>query len=489
MKSRARCRRHATALGPQFVVFPLHGELPPRDQDAAVAKYDRRKVVVATNVAETSLTIDGVRLVIDSGLARIPRYDPYRGINTLLIEKISRAAADQRAGRAGRTAPGHCLRLWTAHEQSERAPQELPEVKRLDLAEVILTLKASGVDDVKTFRWLEAPDARAIERAETLLADLGAIDESTGAITALGRRMLAFPVHPRYARMLIAAQDYGCVRAVALIAALTQGRDLLARRQGGAQLDDGRDELFDGESESDFFVLMRAWRYAEQSGYQIDRCRRLGINAQAARQIGPLFEQFLRIAAEEGLDISEKPMDRAAVQRCLLVAFPDHLAKRLDAGSQRCELVHSRRGTLARESVVKAPLFVVAEVREVESGGGRERNLNVVLSLATAVKGEWLREMFPQDFSETRAVSYDPTLRRVVAREERRFRDLLLDEKISDHPPADEAAAFSRVKWLPAAWCWRTGTSPSNNGSCASIACANGCRSWSCPPSPKMTVR
>ena len=430
------------ALGPQFVVFPLHGELPPRDQDAAVAKYDRRKVVVATNVAETSLTIDGVRLVIDGGLARIPRYDPYRGINTLLIEKISRAAADQRAGRAGRTAPGHCLRLWTAHEQSERAPQELSEVKRLDLAEVILTLKASGVDDVKTFRWLEAPDARAIERAETLLADFGAIDESTGAITALGRRMLAFPMHPRYARMLIAAQDYGCVRAVALIAALTQGRDLLARRQGEAQLHDGRDELFDGESESDFFVLMRAWRYAEQSGYHIDRCRRLGINAQAARQIGPLFEQFLRIAAEEGLDISEKPMDRAAVQRCLLVAFPDHLAKRLDAGSQRCELVHGRRGTLARESVVKAPLFVVAEVREVESGGGRERNLNVVLSLATAVKEEWLREMFPQDFSEKRTVSYDPALRRVVAREERRFRDLLLDETISDHPPADEAAAI-----------------------------------------------
>ncbi len=219
------------ALGPQFVVFPLHGELPPKDQDAAVARYDRRKVVVATNVAETSLTIDGVRLVIDSGLARIPRFDPYRGINTLLIEKISRAAADQRAGRAGRTAPGHCLRLWTAHEQNERAAQELSEVKRLDLAEVILTLKASGVDDVKTFRWLEAPDARALERAETLLADLGAIDESTGAITPLGRRMLAFPAHPRYARMLLAAQDYGCVRPIALIAALTQGRDLLARRQ------------------------------------------------------------------------------------------------------------------------------------------------------------------------------------------------------------------------------------------------------------------
>ena len=429
------------ALGSEFVVFPLHGELPPKDQDAAVAKYDRRKVVVATNVAETSLTIDGVRLVIDSGLARIPRYDPYRGINTLLIEKISRASSDQRAGRAGRTAPGHCLRLWTEHEHAARAAQELPEVKRLDLAEVILTLKASGVDDVKAFRWLEAPDARALECAETLLADLGAIDEATGTITTLGRRMLAFPAHPRYARMLLAARDYGCVRPVALIAALTQGRDLLAHRQetptGG-----GRAGLIDGESESDFFVLMRAWHYAEQSGFQMERCRRVGISAQAARQVGPLFEQFLRIATDEGLDVSENPVDRAAVQRCLLVAFPDHLAKRLDAGSLRCALVHGRRGALARDSVVKAPLFVVADVREVESGGGRERNLNVVLNLATAVKEEWLHELFPLGFTETRAVAYDPVLRRVVAREERRFRDLLLEEKTSDRPPADQAAAI-----------------------------------------------
>src|SRR5205814_3276244 len=145
------------ALGQEFVVFPLHGELPPIDQDAAVARYDRRKIVVATNVAETSLTIDGVRLVIDSGLARIPRYDPYRGINTLLIERISHASADQRAGRAGRTAPGHCVRLWTQREHESRSVQELPEIKRLDLAEVVLTLKASGVEDVKTFRWLEPP--------------------------------------------------------------------------------------------------------------------------------------------------------------------------------------------------------------------------------------------------------------------------------------------------------------------------------------------
>jgi ATP-dependent helicase HrpB len=427
------------ALGLEFIVLPLHGELTARDQDAAVARYDRRKIVVATNVAETSLTIDGVRLVIDSGLARIPRFDPYRGINTLLVEKISRAATDQRAGRAGRTAPGHCLRLWTAHDQSARSAQELPEVKRLDLSEVILTLKASAVSDMRTFRWLEAPDARALERAETLLADLGAIDGTTSVITPLGRRMLAFPTHPRYARMLLAAQDFGCVPPVALIASLTQGRDLLARRQGNPA-EEARAELFGDETESDFFVLMRAWRYAERRGYHIDRCRRLGIHAAAARQVEPLLEQFLRIAEADGLDIGEKPVDRNAVQRCILVGFSDHLAKRLDTRSLRCQLVHGRRGVLARESVVQSPLFVAAEVREVETGGGKERDLNVVLNLATAIREEWLREFFPQDFKKVRAVAYEPISRRVVARDETRFRDLVLEEKLSDNPPAEEAA-------------------------------------------------
>src|SRR5439155_3306965 len=166
------------ALGQEFVVFPLHGELPPIDQDAAVARYDRRKVVVATNVAETSLTIDGIRCMIDSGLARIPRYDPYRGINTLLIEKISQAAADQRAGRAGRTAAGICLRLWSREEHGHHLRQELPEVKRLDLAEVVLTLKAAGVEDLRRFRWLEPPEEQALAHAEELLGDLGALEVS-----------------------------------------------------------------------------------------------------------------------------------------------------------------------------------------------------------------------------------------------------------------------------------------------------------------------
>ncbi|HUK83393.1 MAG TPA: ATP-dependent helicase HrpB [Verrucomicrobiae bacterium] len=420
-------------LGSQFVVLPLHGDLSPNDQDAAVVRYDKRKIVVSTNVAETSLTIDGVGIVVDSGLARIPRYDSHRGINTLLIEKISRASADQRAGRAGRTAPGVCLRLWTQREHEQRAPQELPEIKRLDLAEVVLTLKASGVDDVKSFRWLESPAAKTLERAEELLEDLGAVDHHRH-ITGLGGRMLAFPLHPRYSRMLLAAQDLGCVRPIALIAALTQGRDLLVRAQG-KQVADARDELFGGETESDFFVLMRAWRFAERNNFNLERCRRLGIHAQTARQVGPLFEQFLRIAKDEGLDVSERPLNREAVKKCLLHGFADHVAKRLDSGTLRCALVHGRRGLLGRESVVQSPLFVAAEVAEVQ---GRE--LNVVLSSATAIKEEWLREFFPVDFRATDDVVYDEAQRRVLAERRRAFRDLVLEVERSDDVPPDAAA-------------------------------------------------
>ena len=285
--------RH-TSEAKGFILLPLHGELAPKDQDAAVARYDKRKVVVATNVAETSLTIDGVRLVIDSGLARIARYDANRGINTLLIEKISQSSADQRAGRAGRTAPGVCMRLWSREEHSHRAPQELPEIKRLDLAEVVLTLKAAGVDDLRKFRWLEKPDEISLTHAEELLHDLGALDKNN-FITPTGRKMLAFPLHPRYSRMMLAAQEYGCVYQAALVAALTQGRDLLLRNVD-RDTSSLREDLLGEKASSDFWILMRAWNYAANNQFRLDACRKLGIHAVTARQVGPLLEQFLRIA-------------------------------------------------------------------------------------------------------------------------------------------------------------------------------------------------
>ncbi len=422
-----------------FICFPLHGELPPDQQDRAVARYDARKIIVSTNVAETSLTIDGVTAVVDCGLARVARYDPHRGINTLLIEKISVASSDQRAGRAGRTAPGVCLRLWTEREHAQRALQELPEVKRLDLAEVVLTLKAAGIDDIQGFPWLEKPEPKALERAETLLEDLGALHGAKKTITDVGRRMLRFPMHPRYARMFLAAQDYGCVRSVALMAALTQGRNFLLRGVD-KRTQEARDDLFGAESESDFFLLMRAWRYADKANYNMDACRRLGIHAQAVRQVGPLFEQFLEIAAAEKLDTTEKRIDGVAVRKCVLLGFSDHLARRVDQGTLRCELVHGRKGVLARESCIQgAPLFVAAEITEIESRG----EVNTILNLNTAIEEAWLKELFPEDFQDAGGVTYDVTQRRVLARKERRFRDLVLESKqTADEPPEGQAAAL-----------------------------------------------
>ena len=416
------------------IVLPLHGDLSPKAQDAAVASYDKRKIVVSTNVAETSLTIDGVTLVIDSGLAKIAKYDPHRGINTLITEKISRASADQRAGRAGRTAPGRCIRLWSGRDQQNRRAQDLPEVKRLDLAEVMLNLKASGVSDIDRFRWLEKPDTRSLSRAIELLADLGAIDRQTGKITQLGNRMLSFPVHPRYSRMLLMAHDLGCVSTVALIAALTQERSLL-RRAENKQMEHDRELLLGAEAESDFFVLIRAWLYANQ--YGADQARRLGIRYAVAQQVGHLYGQFLEIAKAERLDTSRPPDDFNAesLGKCLLVGFSDHLSRRIDAGTLRCDLVHKRRGVLARESVVqKSPTFVAAEIREVESRG---EDLLILLSLATAVREEWLRELYPDDFQASHTEYYDPALRRVVGRTDLVFRDLVLHSRRTD-PRGDD---------------------------------------------------
>ncbi|HOX02409.1 MAG TPA: ATP-dependent helicase HrpB [Candidatus Paceibacterota bacterium] len=420
------------------LLLPLHGELPPRDQDAAVARYDQPKVVVATNVAETSLTIDGIRLVIDSGLARIPRYDPHRGINTLWIERISQSAADQRAGRAGRTAPGRCIRLWAESEHSQHPARETPEIRRLDLSEVVLTLKAAGIADLRAFRWIEPPSEQGLRDAEILLTDLGALDPA-GCITDIGRKMLAFPVHPRYARMLLAARDSRCVYQAALIAALTQGRDLLIRKPGREALE-RRQELWGDQGTSDFWCWMRAWSYAAKNGFRLEACRAAGVHALTARQVGPLLEHFLRIAEREGLPIQPEPVPDEAIQKCILAGFSDRVARRLDEGTLRCELVHGRRGVLARESVVqRSPLLVAAEIREIE---GADQSAQTILSLATAIDPRWLAELFPEDCTTAPRLYYDATARRVCAEEQVRFRDLALSVRRIDPPPAGAAASL-----------------------------------------------
>mgnify|MGYP000533342534 FL=1 len=415
-------------------ILPLYGELPPEEQDRAVKPSPGRKVIVATNVAETSLTIPGVRAVVDAGLARIARFDPHRGIDTLLVEPVSQASAEQRAGRAGRTGPGRCIRLWSQTDHEARPLREVPEIKRVDLSETILLLLSSGWGEAATFPWYEKPDDKALQRALTVLADLGAVD-AQGKLTNLGRRMSVFPAHPRYARMLLAAGDLDCVYEVCRIAGLAQGRDILFRKVDD-RTENARDSV-EQEDGSDFFPRLALLQCAVEMKFDADACDRFGVHGQAARQADQAARQFLRLAEGQGLPVSDRIADPAAVRRCLLLGFSDRLAVRLDAGTLRCALVHGRTGELRRESSIRnAKLLVAAEVDEIQARGG----VTTYLSLATAIEEAWLQELFPAEFSTVNQVRYDGSQRRVVTRVERRFRDLVLEAKERDDAPSDAAS-------------------------------------------------
>ena len=431
-------------------VMPLHGELGEREQDLAVAPGARRKIVVATNVAETSLTIPDVRAVLDSGLARVLRFDPYRGINTLLTEKISRDSADQRAGRAGRTAEGLCLRLWTEAQHRERPAQTPPEVRRLDLSETVLALKTAGpraglpapteadpLADIRAFPWLDAPDEKPLRRAFQLLADLDAVDGKDGTVTDIGRSLVQFPLHPRFSRMLLAASELGCLETAALIAAITQERSLLVRRTNEV-VRENRERHLEAETTSDFFPLLEAWRFARKHDFGLEECRRLGIHAITARRVEHAWNSMCRIAEEQGMRLSgEEAPD--ALRKCVLLGFSDQLARRLSAGSLRYELVHGRRGTLSRDSAVRSgDLLVASEIREVEAG---RNEVDVLLSLCTSVEPEWLDEFYGGEFQQQRTVAFDAASKRVVAREQRVFRALVLSARTVE-PTPEEAAGL-----------------------------------------------
>ena len=414
----------------RLACIPLHGELEPQEQDRAFAPNALRKIIVATNVAETSITIDGIRHVVDSGVARVARYDAERGIATLLLEPISRASADQRKGRAGRTAPGTCHRLWTAIGHQAREDRNTPEIQRSDLAEVVLLLHSLGIRQAATFDWLDKPDPLAVERAEGLLTMLGALQDAD--LTPIGRHMLRLPMHPRYSRMLIEAGQRGCVPDAALCAALVSGRDLLTR----LDRDDGQTqaarEMFEVSGDSDFITLMRAYDFAKASGFSFDRCRSYGINAQVARQVEQTCQQILQVAHQQRLYEREAaPAGSAknadALRRCLMAGFVDQLAKRRQPGKPECDLSGQRQGLLVRESVVQdAAYFVAANLREAPSRGSTPLTL---LSLATAVQPAWIAEMFPQHLSRTVEHVFDATNKRVAAMNILRYHDLVIEQK------------------------------------------------------------
>lgn len=417
-------------------VVPLHGELPPDAQDAAVMPSRDRKIIVSTNVAETSLTIDGVDLVIDSGLARVARNDPSRGLNTLYIEKISRASADQRAGRAGRTRPGACLRLWTMEDHQKRPAHETPELLRVDLAEFLLLLRHFNIAGFHELTLLDHPSDEAVQKAAELLEELGATEAGKPGLTSTGLRMTHFPAHPRFARMFLAAEELGCVRFAAWTAAVTQTRNLLLPRRGRETRQAREDAL--GETTSDLLLLWRACRAAAANRFERAACDRLGIHGANARQALRLHEQFCQVAKNAGMNPDSGPVSEEAMARCVLAGFPDHVARRRGRGSAIFDLPGGRSGRLAEGSAASsADLVVALEVADIERSDG----VQTQLSLACAIEQEWLEEMFPQSFSSTEEVIYDPHQKRVVIRTASTYRGLVLEEKRRDAPADARAAA------------------------------------------------
>ncbi len=398
-------------------VHPLHGGLSPQLQVAAIAPSKTPKIIVSTNIAETSLTIDGVRTVVDAGLARLSRFDPRRGIGTLMIEKISRAAADQRAGRAGRTAPGRCFRLWSEADHARRPAFEIPEVRRVDLAEAVLMLKGAGVGEVREFRWLEAPEEISLERAEALLRDLGALD-AEGRLTGEGRAMGELPLEPRYARLMLAGVEHGCVTEMAFVSAAVQGESVWAGRG------DGMRHFVEDDDYSDFQAEWRGFESAVAMKFDPKRVAQIGVHGRAARELSQSFKRLVDLANRRKWPIETIDWNRRQTQvgLALLEGFSDRVGIGLGLGTRSCRLVGKRRGKLDERSAVSGDsVFVGGEITEVEG-----KDVNTFVRRLSKVEIQQIRQIYPQELKKESGVVWDDVKRCVVGREECRFRDLVL---------------------------------------------------------------
>jgi ATP-dependent helicase HrpB len=450
-------------------ILPLHGSLPPEEQALALRPARQRKVVLATNIAETSLTIDGVRTVIDSGLARVASYDPQRGMDRLDLETISKASAAQRAGRAGRTAPGTCLRLWSPSQEQAMADFNTPEIRRVDLCSTILLLHAWGKPDLRTFGWYEPPDEEMLASAERLLAMLGALDaETNGQITPLGRRMIGLPTHPRLARLLLAAAEMRMTREGAAIAALLAEKDIAWEERGVPPW------LREVKSigDSDLLARMEMLAEAERSRFA-PHVRDRGIDPVAARQTARARDELLRIAertgsrtpspgnpgegwgegsrkvvgSDDARSVARSPHpnplpeyrergEEDALLRLALLAYPDRVCRRRTSDASTAVMVGGRGVKLAAESVVRRHEFFLAlDARQDQ----RSTKSEALVRIASGIEMQWLEGLFPQSIRRERTLVYDEQRRRVVARGTVSYRDLLLREE--KDAPVDAQAA------------------------------------------------
>ncbi len=382
-------------------VLPLYGELAAGEQDAALkpAKPGRRKIVLATNIAETSLTIDGVRIVVDAGLERRSVFDPASGMNRLELQRISRASAEQRAGRAGRTAPGVCFRLWGEGTERSLAAYAPPEICVSDLAPLTLDLAVWGTAADK-LRWLDPPPAASLASSRDLLKRLGALD-AAGKVTPHGRAMQEFPAHPRLAHMLLKSRELGAASLGAELAALLSDRDIL--RAGG------------GPRDSDMRTRLETLHRGNVDRGTLDRVRR----AQRS------FEQQL------GADTRHADVDAGVL---LGLAYPDRVARRRAGGEGRYQLANGRGGVFAgSESIAREEFIVAVDLDD------REREARI--QLAAPLRKQDLLEYFAAQLVRADELAWDERTESVMARRVLRFGELLVEEKPLAEVPRGAATA------------------------------------------------
>jgi ATP-dependent helicase HrpB len=422
-----------------YELHALHGSLPPAQQDAAVSPSDKAKIIVATNVAETSLTIPDVRVVVDAGTARVARYDPVRSLNALLVELISKASAEQRAGRAGRTAPGKVYRLWSLAEDQMRAANETPEIRRVDLSETLLLLRANGIQ-VENFPWFEAPLQEQIEAATTLLIDIGAL-HSDGSVTSIGKQMTALPMQPRLSRMLIEADQLGCLDAACGVAALLEGRSIYRVPDQASRNQEHQIETND-VCHSDLLIQLRALECAQENHFDRRACEPLGIHAAGARQAFMAMQQLLKQAEAAGLNRHSCAANALSesLGRALLAGYSDHIALRIESGTLRVRMCDGSVGLLRRESRVDAPLLIACEREQREVRG----EVTTLLSICHPIELAHLKALPTDAFVSINELRYDTDLRRVQRIDETRFKELTLESKTREPAPEDidKAAAL-----------------------------------------------